>query len=166
MQNPYATPESPIIASVVEDEGAVKLASRWKRLGAALLDVLFSSVVIWPIVLFVFKINFLEVKSLTVEHQIMLNGMGIAIYFALNGYLLYKNGQTLGKYLVGIKIVDMHTNKMPFFRLVFTRIVPMWVLAYIPVVGGVLNLINILFIFRSDRRCIHDLIAGTQVVRA
>lgn len=166
MQNPYATPESPIITAVVEDEGAVKLASRWKRLGAALLDALFSSVVIWPIIIFVFKLNFAQLKSLTIEQQLMINGMGIASYFALNGYLLYKNGQTLGKYLVGIKIVDMYTNKMPFFRLIFTRIVPMWVVAYVPIIGGLLNLVNILFIFRADRRCIHDLIAGTQVVRA
>ncbi len=31
--------------------------------------------------------------------------------------------------------------------------------------GSILMLTNVLFIFRSDRRCIHDLIADTKVVR-
>jgi len=35
-------------------------------------------------------------------------------------------------------------------------------LGLIPLYG----LVDILFIFRSDRRCIHDMIAGTQIVEA
>ena len=34
----------------------------------------------------------------------------------------------------------------------------------IPVLGPLFSLVNVCFIFREDRRCIHDLIAGTQVV--
>jgi hypothetical protein len=29
-----------------------------------------------------------------------------------------------------------------------------------------LSIVNVLFIFRSDRRCIHDLVADTRVVEA
>ena len=36
----------------------------------------------------------------------------------------------------------------------------------IPLVGTVFSLVNICFIFREDRRCIHDLMAGTHVVEA
>ena len=34
------------------------------------------------------------------------------------------------------------------------------------ITNGAFGLIDILFIMRQDRRCIHDLIAGTSVVRA
>jgi uncharacterized RDD family membrane protein YckC len=37
--------------------------------------------------------------------------------------------------------------------------------ALIPVIGGFLPLVDVLFIFRHDRRCIHDLLAGTNVVK-
>jgi hypothetical protein len=30
--------------------------------------------------------------------------------------------------------------------------------------GGILSLADMLFILRKDRRCIHDLVAGTQVL--
>lgn len=75
---------------------------------------------------------------------------------------LAKIRQTIGKKLVGIKIVLASTGQnggfVPNVSLrtwlnVLLRIVPMY------------GLIDILFIFRSDRRRIHGLIAGTAVVR-
>ena len=44
------------------------------------------------------------------------------------------------------------------------RYFPLAVIAQIPFAGGIFSLIDCLFIFREDRRCIHDLIAGTKVV--
>jgi uncharacterized RDD family membrane protein YckC len=31
--------------------------------------------------------------------------------------------------------------------------------------GGLLAVVDVLFVFRRDRRCLHDLVAGTRVVR-
>jgi hypothetical protein len=36
----------------------------------------------------------------------------------------------------------------------------------IPLAGNAFSLIDALFIFRQDRRCIHDMIASTRVVPA
>ena len=36
----------------------------------------------------------------------------------------------------------------------------------IPFIGGLISIVNICFIFRGDKRCLHDLVAGTQVVNA
>ena len=41
-----------------------------------------------------------------------------------------------------------------------------WVLAAIPGIGNLYALIDVLCIFREDRRCLHDLIADTNVVEA
>jgi uncharacterized RDD family membrane protein YckC len=35
----------------------------------------------------------------------------------------------------------------------------------LPFVGPLLSIVNVLLIFRDDRRCGHDLIAGTRVVK-
>jgi len=40
----------------------------------------------------------------------------------------------------------------------------MGLIGIIPAIGGIIQIVNILFIFRDDRKCIHDLIAGTVVV--
>ena len=46
------------------------------------------------------------------------------------------------------------------------RYMPWHLGSNLPFIGWLLGLVNILMIFRADRRCGHDLIAGTQVVKA
>jgi hypothetical protein len=50
--------------------------------------------------------------------------------------------------------------------LVGKRYCVMWLVSLLPSVGVVVNLVDDLPIFRSDRRCLHDLIAGTKVIMA
>ena len=40
----------------------------------------------------------------------------------------------------------------------------MTLIGIFPAIGGIIQLVDILFIFRDDRKCIHDLIAGTVVI--
>lgn len=100
--------------------------------------------------------------------------LAIASYLLLNGYGLWRRGQTLGKRLLGIAIVPASAGddgrgtaepaplwkliclRAPFFPLLFLVIVP-W-LALLP-------LIDLLPIFGRPRRCVHDYLAGTRVVR-
>ena len=100
------------------------------------------------------------------ENVILFLG-GCVLYLALHGYLLATRGQSLGKMAVQIKIVDYDTGQLlPFGKLVGFRLAPVWIVSQIPIIGGVLGLIDILFIFGEERRCVHDLIAGTKVVNA
>jgi len=87
------------------------------------------------------------------------------VFLLLNGYLLAKYGQTVGKKLVGTRIVS-HVDEriLPLGRVFGLRYLPLSIIAQIPVVGGFVGIIDGLFIFRKDKRCIHDLIAGTKVV--
>ena len=72
--------------------------------------------------------------------------------------------QTIGKKYLKIKIVKNDGEKAGFFVNVVLR---EWVMALIgifPAIGGIIQIVDILFIFRDDRKCIHDLIAGTVVI--
>jgi len=76
--------------------------------------------------------------------------------------LLTKDSQTLGKRALKIRIVKTSTGQNGgFVANVLLRLVVNGILgAFIPFYG----LVDTLFIFKEDRRCIHDFIAGTQVV--
>ena len=87
------------------------------------------------------------------------------MFLLIHGYLLMKHGQTVGKWLTGIRIADLDGGIPSFGRVVGLRYLPTSVASVIPVVGSIYPLVDVLFIFRSDRRCIHDLLAGTQVVK-
>lgn len=86
---------------------------------------------------------------------------GIAI-FIVQAVLLSKLGQTIGKKVLNIRVVMVNTGYNGGFvpnvllRLVVNQLIAGFVPPY--------HLVDPLFIFRRDRRCIHDLIAGTRVV--
>jgi uncharacterized RDD family membrane protein YckC len=89
--------------------------------------------------------------------------VAVLIVFLYQVALLTKEGQTVGKKALGIRIVKMDTGENGgFIPNVLLRLIVNGLIWAIPLYG----LIDILFIFRSDRRRIHDLIAGTQVVDA
>ena len=54
----------------------------------------------------------------------------------------------------------------PLWRLLALRYLPLQAVGQIPILGVVVGLLNPLLIFRADRRCLHDHIAGTKVVLA
>jgi uncharacterized RDD family membrane protein YckC len=90
-------------------------------------------------------------------------------FFAVLGYqcyLLSTRGQTLGKKWLGIKILKLDGSPPGFPAAVALRVLVNGLIGLIPVVGGIYVLVDTLLIFRDDRRCIHDLIAGTRVVKA
>ncbi len=64
------------------------------------------------------------------------------------------------------RIVSVRDGRLlSFGRLIGLRYLPVWLVSVIPVIQ-LFGMIDALFIFRRDRRCVHDLIAGTKVVRA
>lgn len=75
--------------------------------------------------------------------------------------LLSTRGQTLGKKLLGIRVVRTNGTEAGFAHAVLLRAV---VMGIINGFAGVTALIDPLLIFREDRRCLHDLVADTKVV--
>ena len=144
-----------------------ELASRLTRLGAVLVDAFIGIVITVPITILTGYLGRAMKQQVSPAELVLYSVLGFAIYMLLHGYLLATQGQSIGKMLLHVRIVDYSTGELlPLGKLVGLRLVPVWIVSMIPCVGGLLALFDILVIFGSEQRCIHDLIAGTKVVKA
>lgn len=166
-ENPYAPPTARLEDPQEPPQAGPDLATRGSRLGASLIDGSLGSVfgVTLGWYLGVFD-GFPYLKPATFSQQILLLAGGILVFVALHGYLLATAGQTIGKRLVRIRIARPDGERPSLSRLLGLRYAPLWIAAGIPGVGQVYGLLDALFIFSKDRRCIHDRIADTVVVRS
>jgi uncharacterized RDD family membrane protein YckC len=167
--DPYAAPTSNLEAVTPPD--AFLPGGRWERLGAVLVDAVLSSLLTAAIAFAVG--DFAKLYALVLHGgrpdlawKARLGLANFAMYCALNAYPLAIWGQSWGKRMLGIKIVDMQGRKPGVLRLLFLRYGLVRLVGLAPVVGGLLALIDDCFIFRADRRCLHDILAGTRVVVA
>ena len=145
-----------------------ELASRSDRLAAVIVD---SVILISISVLIIYlKYGFDDIintlQNLSLLDTIVLFIFGQTSFLILNGYLLLKKGQTIGKKFMEIKIVTTDDELPSLLKSYVLRYLSISLFAYVPIIGNLLIMIDDLFIFRNDRRCIHDLVAGTKVVEA
>jgi uncharacterized RDD family membrane protein YckC len=144
------------------------LATRGKRLGASLIDALLGLAVVVPAqyAAGVYD-NFPNVTKQSPLHLVLWSAGGLVLFVLMHGYFLKKNGQTIGKRLLGTRIADVNDGSTPpLDRLLLWRVLPVQLVVLIPYVGALGTLVDALFIFRRDQRCVHDHIAGTVVVQA
>ena len=161
--NIYSTPEANL--EITENKEQI-LASRWTRFWAAILDSLFLAVVFIP-VLYLFGVwDQLLTDQLSIMSDILLSALALVIYVVLNSYFLASSGQTIAKKVLNIRVVDYETEELlPFWKIVGVRYIPFFILSQVPFAGQTIGLIDSLFIFRKDNRCLHDLLANTKVVK-
>ncbi len=150
--NLYAAPR----AAVIDVDSEAELASRFQRLRAAIIDVMIYVVALLPFAVFYGK----PMLGGSLSALVILGIIG------WNGVLLAQRGQTIGKKASGIRIVRTDDSDASFSRLFFMRLILTWVMGSVPFIGPLFSLVNVLFIFREDRRCIHDLICDTKVIVA
>lgn len=168
--NPYAPPDPAADIRWQERAGLELqiLASRGTRFGAVILDNLLYAGCMVPagIIMFVMlqsnPIQAMQEWSILMPVVLgILAMLGLAIY---QWYLISTTGQTLGKKWLGIKIVKMDGSDVDFVSGVVLR---SWVIGFIgmvPYIGGCVGLLDALWIFGEEHRCLHDHIAGTKVV--
>ena len=162
--NRYAPPTAHV-EDVAGDTPA--LAGRGARLGAVLLDGVIQGVAFFALTLVGLKALMPEagpgpgVGALALQVVI-----GFALFGAINGYLLATQGQTVGKKLLGIRVVRSDGSRASLARLIGLRYVLSWVIVIVPVVGVIYALLDSLMIFRESRKCLHDNLADTIVVKA
>ncbi len=158
-------------------EKPVELASRLTRLFASIID----SIILMPVVLILYfyflDLNYyLEdqdifglseyLNSLELTTLLPLTFLPVLFWVLINYHTLEKYGQTLGKRIFKIKVVTLNNELPPVGKLVFHRYVLISIISTLPFVGGIFSIVDILFIFRDDKRCLHDIIAETKVVNA
>lgn len=105
-----------------------------------------------------------KINALSDGKKVLLAFAPQLIFFVLHGPSLYQRGQTIGKRLMGIAIVTLNNQKPAFFPLIAQRYISQWLLGMVPLVGPLLRLVDVLLIFRADKRCLHDHIAKTKVI--
>jgi len=161
--NPYGSPEA-----VVADVSATDLAGRGERFGAAIIDTIILLVIVLPLMVLggYWETAMAAAGEVPLLTTLLWAAIGFAVFVVVQWIPLNASGQTWGKRMLGIRIVDMDGEKPPIGRLIALRYLPVQVATNVPVVGLLLATVNVLLIFRSDRRCGHDLIAGTRVVKA
>ena len=188
MTRPFAAPLLPLAAGV----RLPGLAPRTVRLAAAFLDTLLALplLIIWlasaagSIGLSLGALGgHLKERPWLSQAGMVLAGSAAWVAFAVSSvavaclvlyqwYLLSTRGQTLGKRVMGIRIVDLEGKPAGFFSALLLR---SWVFSsvvsaaasftsvLIPFAGLVLFLLDYVPLFGEDRRCLHDYLAGTQV---
>lgn len=89
------------------------------------------------------------------------------LFLMLNGVLLHRYGQTIGKMLLKIKMVDADTHTLVPLRRIFVLRYLIWSIPalYMNGVSLIIWVVDILFGLRKNRRTLHDLTANTIVVK-
>jgi uncharacterized RDD family membrane protein YckC len=98
------------------------------------------------------------------QQQGLLAALNFAMFILLHGFLLYHQGQTIGKRMLRIRMVDLRGEVPALGRMLVTRYGIFWLISQIPGIGLSVKIADAAMIFRKDRRCLHDLTAGTRVV--
>jgi uncharacterized RDD family membrane protein YckC len=167
--NPYAAPTARLAELRSSEE--LTRASRLSRLGAQLLDGLIVGVPIGiAVAVSIPGMQAMQAgqRGLSTGATVLFGLLGLAV-IAFSIYqlvLLHRTGQTLGKKLVGIRIVRTDGGRASLRRIFFLRYCGIALLGAIPLIGPFISLADYLFIFGGEMRCIHDYIADTIVVDA
>lgn len=162
--NPYAPP-----SAHVEDmatSGTGELAGRGARLGAAMIDVVILLVVFVVVAAVTPWSPFKSPASRMGMPHLIDSLVGMVIFALTQFYPLATRGQTIGKMLLGLRIVRTSGERASLGRLLGVRYGVGWLISIIPVIGQVYSFADSLFIFRESRKCLHDNIADTIVVKA
>jgi uncharacterized RDD family membrane protein YckC len=160
----YAPPQT-MVDDVTPSVDGLQLASRKRRLLAMVIDMLAHVLTMWLISL-VTPWNPWEAKdpdfwSLNLKDALI----GFGLFLALQGYLLATRGQTIGKALLGMRITRPDGDKVSIARVIGLRYGVGYASGLFLGAAMIFGLADMLLIFRKSRRCLHDTIADTIVIR-
>ncbi len=173
--NPYTSPATELsdVPTSSEADPDAPLAGRFTRYVAVMVDGLLIWLVYGPYYILSGAFERQTLQQATPMDEIIGAVVGIVAFLLFHGYLLVTRGQSIGKWLTGIRIVDHRTGGLLSFKRVYvyrslwylplvilTIIIPGQIDSYIV---GVVMTIDVLLIFGSRRRCLHDHFAGSIV---
>jgi uncharacterized RDD family membrane protein YckC len=166
--DPYRAPMA-AVTDVRPFAPATELARRFTRLAAQILDgLIYGGAVLVGMVPLIF---FGAGATPPNEDTFMGVFLGLMLLvggaiFVVNLYFLHRDGQTLGKKALKIRIVRTNDERSSLGRIFALRMLVPGVIGAVPIVGSFFPIVDSLFIFGEQRRCIHDYLADTKVVVA
>jgi uncharacterized RDD family membrane protein YckC len=168
--NPFAAPTAHV--ADIPQAGAQPLGGRGARLGSVIIDGIIQGAAYYAIAFTMFSAllpnntsSDSSVSGLAGVFALQIV-ISVVLFIVLHGYLLATQGQTIGKRLLGLRILRSNGERASLGRLLGLRYFLGWVLLVIPFVGAIYGLADCLMIFRDSRKCLHDNIADTIVVKA
>lgn len=160
--NPYRPPSATVNDVPTPGDGS-ELADRGTRLGAAVIDSIIYALLIVPAV-FLIALN--SDRGTDQLYLMMVAFIAMIPVLIVNLVFLHKTGQTIAKKMLKIKIVRTDGSRAGLGRIFWLRMFIPGVIGNIPLLGPVFGLTDPLFIFQQSRKCLHDLMADTIVVKA
>jgi len=167
---PYAPPQTPVQDIEESLTHNFELADRGDRFVANLID---GVIVLVPIAL-IFGASYVFLHWRFWESISGLSPLGsrfsmfvfvMLAYLAINGAALSKSGQSLGMRVCKIQIVKLDGSIPTLWDSLVKRKILLTLLEQIPFLGAAISGIDSLMFFRKDKRCLHDHLAGTIVVK-
>jgi len=164
--NPYAPPRADV-RDVVDPTAPLAHADRGTRLVAAILDQIIAVAVATPFVTTVF----VSIASGQPGDSTLLAVLGAGALMSLAAAIAWcwltiryvmRNGQSIAKKLLEIKVVRADGSPASLGRIFWLRNVVNFLLGLVPAY----SIIDVLFIFGEQRQCLHDKLADTIVVKA
>ncbi len=132
-----------------------------QRVLATVIDIFFMGA---AVLLALFFLNQPIVET-TVQQFFVQSWIILLSFSFLQVYLLVHDGQTVGKKVMKIAIVEIDTNDHPSaFRLLILRGAVPLIPFILPYLGISLFALNLAWGLGDEQRCLHDFIAGTAVV--
>ena len=164
-RNPYAAPTAQVQPTPEERfDDELTTAGRLPRLMAALVDGGISLVVAIPAVVAAMRYTPQRGIGELGGSLVLLTMVGYLALLIYTLILLSREGQTIGKRVIGIRIVRTDGERAGLGRLFWLRYCVPSLIGAIPYIGWIFSIANILWIFGEQRRCLHDHIADTMVV--
>ena len=160
------------------EAGISEIAGFWRRALAGIIDVFVLGI-------FGFGLGFVAEDTLAGLGRwgVLVGVIVSVVYFGVMNSRL-ASGQTIGKMLMGTRVVDANNNPISFARaavrfliigvpgflggelvLAATNFMPLMVLLFLLVFGLVFGTFYLLVFNRITRQTLYDLAAGTYVVR-
>jgi len=146
---------------------AIRYGGFWIRFVAALIDGVLVSIVIWPVSLMIGVL--IGVAGVAVRMPgigvHLVNGI-VGFAFSICGNWIYEAAMessswqaTVGKMVLGLKVIDLEGHRISFARASgrhFAKLISAMILLIGYIMAG----------FNARKQALHDMIAGTLVVRA
>ncbi|MES2935460.1 MAG: RDD family protein [Pseudomonadota bacterium] len=159
--NPYAATAQDLDIAHPDEQ---QLAGRGTRLAAKLLDS------VPPLLIAIATAVLIQIlgtdNQATMIIAGVLGGLGILAFMGYQLVLISRHGQTFGKRKKNIRVLRVQSGEIcGLGRYFWLRAAVPTMMSIIPLVGPIFSLVDILMIFGTDRRCLHDLIADTKVVK-